>query len=72
MILLMLGIVATRWFWGGGAPVRWELPAMIWVAFGGTFLHAKFDFPFQIYSIVLLFLLLAAVLFILERPRTQS
>lgn len=68
MILLMLGLVLARWFAGGGIPCRWEFPAMIWVALGGGFLHAKFDFPLQIYSILFLFLLLCVMLFCLSRP----
>jgi O-antigen ligase len=68
MIVLMLGITVSGWFWGRGAPVAWEFVAMIWVGTGGALLHAKFDFPFQVYSIVLLFLLLCAILFCVSRP----
>ncbi|MFO1496816.1 MAG: O-antigen ligase family protein [Verrucomicrobiota bacterium] len=62
IILLMLGMVVLRWFRGGGLPVSWELVSMIWIAMGGCLLHAKFDFPFQIYSITQLFLVLCAIL----------
>jgi hypothetical protein len=37
------------------------------VALGGCLLHARFDFPLQMYSILLLFLALCAVLFSLSR-----
>lgn len=72
IILLMLGAVVARWSWGGGGiPVPWQFAAMIWVALGGCLLHGKFDFPFQIYSIVLLFLLLCAILFcVSNKPAT--
>ena len=63
VILLMLGLVLARWFWGGGLRVPREFTAMLWVAIGGFLLHAKFDFPLQIYSLFFLFLLLSAILF---------
>lgn len=71
MILLMLGLVAAHWFLGMGISCGWEFPSMMAVAMGGVLLHAKFDFPFQIYSIVLVFLLFCAILFCLSR-KTQS
>jgi O-antigen ligase len=67
-ILLGLAVVLARWFRGGGILVAWEFTVMIWLAMAGCLLHAKFDFPFQIYSIVLLFLLLSAILFCIARP----
>jgi hypothetical protein len=68
LILLMLGTVLARWFVRGGLPVAWEFAGTIWVAMTGCLLHAKFDFPFQIYSVLFVFLLLAAILFCLSRP----
>lgn len=67
MILLMLALVAMHWFLGTGIPCGWELPTMMTVAIGGVLLHAKFDFPFQIYSIVLVFVLFCSILFSLSR-----
>jgi hypothetical protein len=63
IILLMLCLALTRWFYGGGFPVPREFTMMVWVAIGGCLLHAKFDFPFQVYSILFQFLLLSVVLF---------
>jgi hypothetical protein len=34
---------------------------LLWVALSGCLVQARFDFPFQIYSIVLLFLLYCAL-----------
>ena len=68
IILLSLAVVLARWFRDGGITVAWEFTAMIWMAMAGCLLHAKFDFPFQIYSIVFLFLLLSAILFCISRP----
>jgi hypothetical protein len=72
LILGMLGIVAARWFRGPGLTVEWEFIATLWLAMAGCLLHAKFDFPFQIYSILFLFLLLAAVLFCSARPHSTA
>jgi len=73
LILLAFGLVLAHWFWGrGGVLVSSELITMIWVSLGGCLLHAKFDFPLQIYSIVLLFLLFAVVLFCVTRKPSAS
>jgi len=67
LILLLLATVLTRWFVGPGIAAPWEFVAMMWVALSGCLLHGKFDFPFQIYSIVSLFLTLCAILFCVAR-----
>jgi hypothetical protein len=68
MILLMLALVLARWFFGPGIGLGAEFIATLWVAIAGCLLHAKFDFPFQVYSILFLFLLLSAILFAVSRP----
>jgi hypothetical protein len=72
LILLMLAGVLARWFLGPGIPVAWELTATIWMAVAGCLLHAKFDFPMQVYSVLLLFLLLAAILFCVAQTKSQA
>jgi hypothetical protein len=67
MILLMLLLAATRWIFSAGIPTRWEFVATVWLSITGCLVHAKFDFPFQIYSIQFLFLLLCAVLVSVSR-----
>ena len=43
---------------------------LIWLALAGCLVHARYDFPFQVHSIVFLFLVLCAILFVLtRRPR---
>ena len=39
----------------------------VWLAQAGCLVHARFDFPFQIYSILQLFLLECAILFTIAR-----
>lgn len=67
LILSMLGIVAVKWFIPGGIRVPWDFVALIALALGGALLHAKFDFPFQVHSILLLFVLLCSLLFSFAR-----
>lgn len=67
VILFMVFTTATRWFWRGAIESPWEFPAFIWLAMAGCFLHAKYDFPFQIYSIHFVFLLLCSIAFCLSR-----
>ena len=40
---------------------------LIWLALLGCLAEARYDFPFQIYSIVFLFLTICAVIFNLSR-----
>jgi hypothetical protein len=67
LILSLLFLVFVRWFTGGGIPTSWPFVAMMWLALGGCLIHARFDFPFQIHSLVFLFLIECAVLFSCSR-----
>ena len=67
MVLLALLLAPAHWFLHRGIPVPWVMMATIWIAMSGCLLHAFFDFPFQIYSIAFLFLLLACVSFSARR-----
>ena len=42
--------------------MRNELILMLWLAIVGCLFHAKFDFPLQIHSILVLFLTVCAIL----------
>lgn len=55
--------VLARWFRPGGIRVPWTFTALFWTALGGCLLHARFDFPLQIYSVQFVFVLLCAALF---------
>ena len=67
LILSLLFLVFVRWFTGGGIPTSWPFVAMMWLALGGCLIHARFDFPFQIHSLVFLFLIECAILFSCSR-----
>lgn len=66
MIGLALILVLGRWWVPGGIHGGRRFVMLIWVALAGALVHARFDFPFRIYSVVLLFLLLGAVLFVVS------
>jgi len=53
----------VRWFIPTGIPLRRYFAMLIWVAIGGCLMYARYDFPFQIYSILFLFVMLCSILF---------
>lgn len=68
LIGLALVAVVARWFVrGGGIHGGRRFIVLMWIAMAGCLVHARFDFPFQIYSIEFLFLVLCAVMFTLTR-----
>jgi O-antigen ligase len=66
MIFLAVWLVP---FFGNGVPAPPEIFLLIGVAMVGILVHAKFDLPFQIYSIHSQFVLLCAVLTSLKWQR---
>jgi O-antigen ligase len=71
-ILLTLLLVLTHWFRGGGIHGNKYFVMLLWVALGGCLLHAVFDFPLQVHSVLTLFLILCAVLSCLARGEMQN
>ena len=67
LIALALLAAVLRWFARGGIHGGRRLIILIWLALAGCLVHARFDFPFQIHSIVFLFLVLCAILANLTR-----
>ena len=67
LLALALLTVGLRWLSSGGILASGSFIFFIWLAFVGALIHARFDFPFQIHSIVFLFLLLCAIQFSLAR-----
>src|SRR5205814_5565540 len=60
LIVLALGTVLLAWFAPGGIHGGKRFMILLWLAIGGSLVHARFDFPLQIYSILFLFLILCA------------
>lgn len=65
-------LVITRWFAGRGIRTGWRFVSLLSLALGGCLLHARYDFPLQIYSILLMFLLICAVLFSVRRRSSRA
>jgi O-antigen ligase len=59
---MTLVLVFAFWFLGRGVATPFPFAGFLWVALGGCLAHAKFDFPFQIYSLQLMFLSICALL----------
>ncbi len=70
LVALAFAAAAFRWFVPGGIHGGRRFMLLIWLAVAGCLVHARFDFPFQIYSIVFLFLIVCALLSVLSRRTT--
>ena len=66
LLLTALLCVAIRRFAPGGLRGGRRIGVLAWLALGGCLVHAIFDFPLQIHSTLLLFLVLCALLFSLS------
>jgi O-antigen ligase len=69
MIGLAFFIVLSHWFVARGIHGSWYLMLLFWAALAGCLFYARYDFPFQIYSVAFLFLVLCAALFTLSHER---
>ncbi len=67
LVALVFFAAVLRWFAPGGIRGSSRFVTLVWLALAGCLLHARWDFPFQIYSILLLFLMLCAILSTLAR-----
>jgi O-antigen ligase len=71
-IILTVLLVLSHWFWSGGIYGNKYFVMLLWVPLGGCLVHACFDFPFQIHSVLALFLVLCSVLSCLSRRLAAS
>ena len=62
-----LVLVLLRWFLPGGIYCGRRLVLLTWLALAGCLVHARFDFPFQVHSILFLVVVLSAMLFCASR-----
>lgn len=67
IIMAMLLVVLIHWFVGSGIFQYFPFAAMILIGIGGCLAHAKFDFPFQVYSILHIFLINCCLLMTIAR-----
>jgi len=67
LIALAFIAIPLRWFVRGGMCGGRRFVLLMWLALAGCLIHARFDFPFQMHSILFLFLILCAILFNFSR-----
>jgi hypothetical protein len=67
MLALALALLGLMWFFPRGLAGHGRLMAALWMGLGGCLVHALFDFPFQVYSVVFLFLIWCALVVNLSR-----
>jgi O-antigen ligase len=60
LVLSLVTLMARSWS-GPGIPSPSIVPALLWLALAGCLAHARFDFPFQVYSVAFLFILITAI-----------
>ncbi len=68
LILAALGVAGLNWFVGGGMKLPVTLTAVIGVAMAGCLFHAHYDFPFQVHSLLALFLMQSCILSCAAKP----
>jgi putative inorganic carbon (hco3(-)) transporter len=68
LILLCLAPIALHWFRGRGIPVPWVMIAVVWIALVGCLVHAAYDLPMQVHSVVVMFLVNCCVAVTVARP----
>ena len=67
LIALALGCLLARWFNFGTIHGGRRFVSLTWLALAGCLVHARFDFPLQVYSVIFLFLTHCSLLTILCR-----
>jgi O-antigen ligase len=67
LIALALGCVIAPWFIQGGTQRGRRFVGLTWLALVGCLVHARYDFPFQVYSVLFLFLSHCAVLMVMSK-----
>lgn len=72
IVVLLMGLVLARWFIPGGIISSRHFVWMLWVAISSCLIHAKFDFPLQVYSVLQLFLTICCVLFCISRRASAA
>ena len=70
--LALLLVLIRPLFAFDGIRSRWAFVAFLWISLGGCLVFALVDFPFQVYSILFLFLVLCAVLSVITIRKSPS
>lgn len=69
LIALAFGCVLAQWFSPGLIHGGRRFVGLIWLALAGCLVHARYDYPLQVYSVFFLFLTHCSVLAVLSKSR---
>jgi O-antigen ligase len=69
LLLALLVSLPIRWLIPGGISMGRRFPLLLYMGLGSCLFQARWDFPFQIYSILFLFLVVGAIASTLTRRR---
>ena len=62
LIALAAGLALLRWLAPGGIQAEGAFIVSCWLAVAGILTYARWDFPFQIYSVVFVYLVVCAIM----------
>ena len=65
-------LIIARWLGRGGIHGGRRFVVLAWLSLAGCLAHARYDFPFQVHSVLFLFLLLCAILSTISRRPLHS
>jgi hypothetical protein len=66
-LMFVLVMIFAYWFLARGIPTSELFVGFVWLGAAGCLMHARFDFPLQVYSVFLVFVTLSAILTTLAR-----
>ena len=69
LIVLALVVVLVLPLTSGGLRIGAEFPRLLWLSLAGCLIHARYDFPLQIQSVLFVFVLLCACLVCCQHRR---
>lgn len=69
LIAAALALVLAHWFVARAIYATNHLAVLCWASLAGCLFYARYDFPFQIYSVLFLFLMICAALFSFSHQR---
>jgi len=67
LLVAALFVLARRWHSPGRVVAPGGFVALAWLGLASCLLHAVMDFPFQVYSVIHLFIIVSAIVSTLSR-----
>lgn len=67
IVVLMVVVVLLHWLIGAGITQYFPFAALVMISIFGLLAHARYDFPFQVYSVIHMFVLNTCILSCIAR-----